>query len=221
MHQLRINNWTTIILGAALLAGIVPDLSAAQKSASEIVQEQQDLLLRECKPTDAQQTTIKEKLKLKQETLENWEKANADKVKAAGEAAKAARQGTDAAAQKQAADTLKGLTTSRTQVIVQADKPILDALTEEQRLTWAGVQMAQTMLPRFKKAKLADEQTTKIKAACLAAAKDLASYTGDDKKAKQGRTTIQKSLQWAIDNVILTAEQRETMGRKPSTKAAK
>ena len=221
MHQLRINNWTTIILGAALLAGIVPDLSAAQKSASEIVQEQQDLLFRECKPTDAQQTTIKEKLKLKQETLENWEKANADKVKAAGEAAKAARQGTDAAAQKQAADTLKGLTTSRTQVIVQADKPILDALTEEQRLTWAGVQMAQTMLPRFKKAKLADEQTTKIKAACLAAAKDLASYTGDDKKDKQGRTTIQKSLQWAIDNVILTAEQRETMGRKPSTKAAK
>jgi hypothetical protein len=214
MHQLRINKWTTIILSAALLAGIVPDLTAAQKSVSEIVQEQQDLLLRECKPTDAQQATIKEKLKLKQDALENWEKANADKVKAAGEAAKAARQGTDVSAQKQAADTLKGL-------IAEADKPILDALTEEQRLTWAGVQMAQTMLPRFKKANLTDEQTAKIKAACLAAAKDLASYTGDDKKDKQGRTTIQKSLQWAIDNVILTAEQRETMGRKPSAKAAK
>jgi hypothetical protein len=221
MHQLRINKWTTIILGAALLAGIVPDLSAAQKSASEIVQEQQDLLFRECKPTDAQQTTIKEKLKLKQEALEKWEKDNADKLKAAEEAAKAARQGTDASAKKQAADTLKGLTTSRTQVIDQTDKPILDALTEEQRLTWAGVQMAQTMLPRFKKANLTDEQTAKIKSACLAAAKDLASYTGDDKKDKQGRTTIQKSLQWAIDNVILTAEQRETMGRKPSAKAAK
>jgi hypothetical protein len=41
-------------------------------------------------------------------------------------------------------------------------------------------------------------------------------YTGDDKKDKQGRTTVEKSLKWAIDNVILTAEQRETVTRKPS-----
>lgn len=221
MNQLRINKLASIILGAALATGFVANLVAAPKSVAETVQEQQDLFLRECKPTEEQQTAIKEKFKLKQTALETWEKANADKVKAAGEAVKVARQGTDTSAQKKAADALKELTTSRTQVIAEADKAIIGALNDEQKLTWAGVQMAQTMLPRFKKANLSDEQTAKIKAACLIAAKDLASYTGDDKKDKQGRTTIQKSLQWAIDNVILTAEQRETMGRKPSAKAAK
>lgn len=224
MNQPSMKKLAVVLLGAALATGIVTNLSAAPrakagpKSAQETLLEQQELLLRECKLTDEQQKTIKEKFKLRQDALEAWEKTNADKVKTAEDAAKTARQGTDANAKKQAAATLKELATSRTQAMAEADKAILDALTEEQRMTWAGVQLAQTTLPRYKKANLTDDQTAKVKSACLAAAKDLAGFTGDDKKAKQGKTTIQKSLQWAIDNVILTSEQRETVARKPAAK---
>ncbi|MCX7047752.1 MAG: hypothetical protein NTX50_19980 [Candidatus Sumerlaeota bacterium] len=211
----------TIFLGMVLATGVVTILSAAPrgpKSAQETLQEQQELIIRECKLTDEQQKAIKEKFKLKMEALETWEKANAEKLKAADEAAKTARQGTDEAAKKKAASDLKDLTTARTQATAEADKAILAALTEEQQVIWAGVQLAQTTLPRYKKANLTDDQTAKVKSACLIAAKDLAASAGDDKKAKQGRSTIEKSLKWAIDNVILTAEQRETVTRKPAAK---
>ena len=38
----------------------------------------------------------------------------------------------------------------------------------------------------YKKANLAEEQVAKVKACCLIAAKDLAAFTGDDRKDKQG-----------------------------------
>jgi hypothetical protein len=220
----KTNTWVAIILGALLLAGMGTNLSAAQrakaspKSAQETVLEQQELVIRECKLNDEQQKTIKEKFKLKLEALETWEKANAEKVKAAEEAAKTARQGSDASAKKKAAGDLKELEANRNQATAETDKAILEVLSDEQKLIWAGVELAQATLPRYKKANLTDEQTVKIKAACLVAAKDLAACTGDDKKAKQGKTTVQKSLIWAIDNVILTAEQRETVSRKPARK---
>ena len=84
-------------MGALLLAGMGTNLSAAPrakatpKSAQETVMEQQELVIRECKLNDEQQKTIKEKFKLKLEALETWEKANAEKVKAAEEAADIAR----------------------------------------------------------------------------------------------------------------------------------
>ncbi len=78
--------------------------------------------------------------------------------------------------------------------------------------------MAQTMLPRYKKANLTEKQVAKVKACCLIAAKDLAAFTGDDRKDKQGRTTVQKCLKWAIDNAILTPEQREIVAKKPASK---
>ncbi|MCX7009336.1 MAG: hypothetical protein NTY53_19165 [Kiritimatiellaeota bacterium] len=179
---------------------------------------QQDLMIAECKLNDEQQKAIKEKFKLKLEVFETWEKANADKVKAAEEAAKAARQGTDASAKKKATSDLKALEDARKQATAEADKAIMDVLSDEKKMIWAGVELAQTTLSHYKKANLTDEQTAKIKATCLIAAKDLAAFSGDDKKSKQGKTTLQKSLSWAIDNVILTAEQRATVTRRPARK---
>ena len=213
-----------LVVGAVLVSGFITHLSAAQrgkaapKSAQEIVQAQQDLMLAECKLNDEQQKTIKEKFKAKLEALEAWNKDNADKLKTAEEAAQAARKGTDASAKKKASGDLKDLDAAREKALEAADKAILDVLTDDMKATWAGVELAQTTLPHYKKANLTDEQTAKIKAACVIAAKDLASYSGDDKKSKQGKATVQKSLSWAIENVILTAEQREGVAHKPAKK---
>jgi len=226
MKQLACNakSLVTLIAGAVLVTGVVTNLSAAPrgkagpKSAQETLMAQQDLMIAECKLTDDQQKTIKEKFKLKLEALEAWQKANADKLKAAEEAAKTARQGTDASAKKKATGELKALEDARKQATAEADKAILDVLSDEKKMVWAGVELAQTTLSHHKKANLTDEQTTKIKAACLIAAKDLAAFSSDDKKSKQGKTTVQKSLSWAIENVILTPEQREATTRRPARK---
>jgi hypothetical protein len=190
----------------------------AVKSLAETLTDEQDAMIHECKPSTEQQKALKEKFQLKQKALEMWEQANGTKLNAAEETAKAARKGTDDAAKRKANDDLKTLVQDRTQVTAEADKAILAVLSVEQQTVWAGFQMGETILPRYKKANLSEEQTAKVKACCLIAAKDLAAFTGDDRKDKQGRTTVQKCLKWAIDNVILTPEQRETVAKKPASK---
>ncbi len=212
-----------IVLCAALATWIQGNASAAKapkapKSTAETLLEQQDAMIRECKPSEEQQKTLKEKFQLKRKALETWEQANAAKLAAAEDAAKTTRKGTDDAAKRKANDDLKTLVQDRTQATAEADKAILEVLSAEQQVVWAGFQMAQTMLPRYKKAKLSDDQTVKVKACCLIAAKDLAAFTGDDRKDKQGRSTVQKCLKWAIDNAILTPEQRELVAKKPASK---
>ena len=186
------------------------------KSIAETLLEQQDAMIRECKLGEEQQKTLKEKFQLKRKALETWEQANAAKLAAAQEAAKAARKGTDDAAKRKANDDLKALAQDRTQATAEVDKAILEIPSAEQQVVWAGFQIVQTTLPRYKKANLSEEQTAKVKACCMLAAKDLAAFPGDDRKDKQGRATVQKCLKWAIDNVILTPEQRETITKKPT-----
>ncbi len=213
-----------LMVGAVLLTGTMTQLSAtprgraAPKSAQEGVQAQQDLMIAECKLDEEQQKTIKEKFKLKLEALEVWNKANADKLTAAEEAAKTARKGADAGAKKKAAGDVKALEVARAQATEAADKAILEVLSDEKKALWAGVELAQTTLSHYKRANLTDEQTAKIKAACAIAAKDLAAYSGDDKKSKQGKSGVHTSLNWAIDNVILTPEQRATVSHRPARK---
>mgnify|MGYP000070728799 CR=1 FL=1 len=205
------------IAGATALAvALVPDLyaatrgKAAAKTTAEILLETQELMIRECKLDEEQQKNLKEKFKVKQEALAAWEKENGEKFKAAEEAAAAARKGADDAAKKKAAADLKEWQSKRAQATAAADKAIQEVLSEEQRIAWAGFELGQTTLARYKRANLTEEQTAKIKAACQSAARDLAAVQGDDKKAKQAQSTLQKGLKWAIDNVILTPDQRKT-----------
>ena len=205
---------------AMWIVGNAVDALAAKpvKSVQETLQEQQDMMVRECKLSEQQQKTVKEKFVPKQKALEAWDQANAEKLKSAQDAAGSARKGTDDAAKKKATGDLRALENDRVQAAAEADKAILAILSAEQQIVWAGVQMAEATLPRYKKANLTEDQAAKVKGCCMIAAKDLAAYSGDDKKDKQGRSTVQKCLKWAIDNVILTPEQRETVAKKPAKK---
>ncbi|MGD0092326.1 MAG: hypothetical protein ABSE73_20610 [Planctomycetota bacterium] len=220
---MKTGRWTIVLAGITLAAISASAAWAAQKGAKsveETLQEQSDLMVRECKLSDEQQKTLKEKFKAKQDALEAWDKANSEKVKTAEEAAKAARKGADQDAKKKANSDLKAMMAERDQAAAEADKAVLAVLSDEQKTTWAGAQLAQSTLLRYKKANLTDDQVAKIKSACVIAAKDLAGFDGDDKKDKQGRMTTEKSLKWAIDNVILTPEQRgDVTPKKPAAPA--
>ncbi|HLX65177.1 MAG TPA: hypothetical protein VKX17_28170 [Planctomycetota bacterium] len=177
-----------------------------QKSVEETLKEQLDLMVKECKLNDEQQKTLNEKFKAKQDALEAWDKTNAEKMKNAQDAAATARKGTDADAKKKANGDLRALQTEREQSAADADKAILAALTDDQKSMWAGAQLTEATLAKYKKSNLTDDQTAKIKSACQVAAKELGAFTGDDRKDKQGRAEVQKCLKWAIDNVILATE---------------
>jgi hypothetical protein len=108
----------------------------------------------------------------------------------------------------------------RRQSAAEADKAILAVLTDAQKVALGGAKLADAMLPHYKKVKLTDDQTAKLRGACAIASRKLTAITGDDRKDNQARTTIQKSLKWAVDNVILTPEQRGEVAPKPATRPA-
>lgn len=203
---------------AAMLAVTVAAAAAAaqrekapEKGSKEAVEAEAALMVAECKLTAEQQATLKEKVKAKIDALEEWLKANGEKLKAAQDAAKAARSGADAAAKKKAGDDLKALEAARDQALAQADTAVLAVLTAEQKEAWDGFKLYQTTIARYKKANPSEEQIAKIKAVCAAGAKELASVQDDDRKAKQAKSAVPLKLRFAIEEAILTAEQRATV----------
>jgi Spy/CpxP family protein refolding chaperone len=206
-----------LVAGTALAAGAP---KAPAKGSVEAIQAEGDQMIAECKLTADQQATLKEKVKEKVAALEAWLKTNGEKLKAAQDAAKAARSGTDDAAKKKASADLKTLDTDRNAVLAQADAAILAALTPEQKADWEGVKLYQTTIGRYKKANPTEEQQAKIKAVCKAAAAELAGLSADDKKSKTARAAAPGKVKFAIDEVILTPEQKAAVApaRKPAAK---
>ena len=207
-----------------LVAAVASPLAAAQKGRGKAAAEPEKPLLEqmaaELKLTDAQQADLKEKIKARDDALAAWTTANADKLKAAEDAAKTARAGTDVAAKKKAGADLKVLTDARKEAAAKAEEAILAVLTPEQKNQWQGLVLFQTTLGRLKKCSPTEEQQAKIRQACAATARDLAAVEGDDRKAKQAKAEIPKRLQWAIEEVILTPEQKAMVARKPAAAAA-
>jgi Spy/CpxP family protein refolding chaperone len=206
------------LVAAAAAAARAP--AAPAKGTVEAVQAEADQMAAECKLTADQQATLKEKVKVKVAALEAWLKTNGEKLKAAQEAAKAARAGTDEAAKKKAAADLRAIETERDSALAQADAAILAVLTPEQKADWDAARLYQTTIARYKKTNPTEEQQAKIKAVCKAAAAELAGLKDDDKKTKQARAAVPGKLKFAIEEAILTPEQKAAVqAPKPAAAA--
>jgi Spy/CpxP family protein refolding chaperone len=218
------NRFVAAVLVVALMAGMALAGGAPrppQKGTVEAVQAEADQIAAECKLTDDQQATFKEKVKAKIAALEAWLKVNGEKLKAAQDAAKAARSGTDDAAKKMAGANLKALDVDRDTALAQADAAIVAVLTPEQKAVWDGEKLYQSTINRYKKANPTEDQIAKIKSVCKAAAAELAALTDDDKKAKQARAAVPGKVKFAIEEVILTPDQKASAATapKPAAKA--
>ena len=217
----------TCLASALVLAVLAAQAPAAQRlpadeTAKQAVAADAAIITAECKLTDDQQATLKDKVKAKQETIDAWYKTNADKLKAAEEAAKQAKTG-DPAAKKKAGDDKKALQADLAKASSQIDAEILAILTADQKRTWEGALFCQTTLAKYKKTNLTEDQTAKVKVASMAAGKQLSDATatagGDDRAIKKAKGDIEGKLKWAIDTLILTPEQRELVTKKPAPKA--
>ena len=214
-------------LGVGLAVLVAATVEAAERGGRrgrgrEPEQSQFDLMVGECKLTGDQQTALKAKVKAKDDAVAAWDKANAEKIKAAEDAVQAARSGGDADAKRKAGAAMRALNTERAAATADADAAMLTVLTAEQKAKWQAFQLYQTVMKRFRKVELTDEQTAKVKAACGAACKELGAVEGDadDKAARKVKSAIDGKLRWAIENVILTAEQRASVATPPRGRKA-
>jgi len=189
--------------------------AAKEKPAKDALRGEYAIMVSECKLTDQQQADLKAKIKARDTALEEWTKANGDKLKAADEAAKKAREAKDKDAIKKTGDELKTLQTERTKITDQFETDVQAILTAEQKAAWAGFRVYRAAMMRYKKVNPSEEQTAKIKAACDQAAKEIGEVKADEKAAAKAKNEIQAKLQKNIEETILTAEQREALAKKP------
>jgi len=212
--------WLAFVMVTVLAGETLTAQERGRRRGREPEESLFDQLARECKLTAKQQADAKEKLKAHEAALAAWDKANAQKVEAAEAAAKDARAGSDADAKKKTSAELRALRTAREESAAQATAAVLTVLTPEQKAAWDGYQLYRSIAARYRRAELTEEQLAKVKAGCAVAAKQLAEI-GDDPKAKRAERAITSKLRWAIDVFVLTPEQREALGRKPTRKGRK
>jgi len=205
-------NRMTWLLLTAVLAVLTPKPAvlaeeakapAKEKAAKSPLKGEYAIMAAELKLTDQQAADLAAKIKAKDEAVAAWEKENGDKLKAAQEAAKKAREG---AAKKASAD-LKDLSGARAKIQADAMAAIYAVLTPEQQQQWDGFVLYRSAMAKFKKANLTEDQQKKIRELAGAAAKELAGAKADDKKAK---AETQGKLAKDIE-ALLTAEQKESL----------
>ena len=190
---------------------------AAPQSAKETVDAEVARMTSECKLTAEQQETLKEKAKAKVAALEAWDKENGEKLKAAEDAAKTARSsGTATGGGRKSPSEAKTLQDSREAAAAQAQEAMLAVLTPEQKAAWGGFQLYETTVARYRKANPTEDQVAKIKSLCVAACKQMGEVDTSSKKGKKSGPEIEGKLRWAIEEAVLTPEQKATAVRKPA-----
>jgi Spy/CpxP family protein refolding chaperone len=209
------------LAGAALILVLAaPVVMAAQaKPASSGLKGEYAIMVSELKLDEAAVARLKEKVQAKDEALAAWDKENGEKLKAAQDAAKKAKEGTDKAAAKKAADEVKALTDARGKIQADGMVAIYAVLSPEQKTQWDGFVLYRTMSGRFKKAALTEDQQKTMRGLCAAAAKDIASVTGDAKAAAKAKGEVTGKLTKDIE-ALLTADQKTALTAKPADKPA-
>lgn len=206
----------TVLAGSALAAR-----EGGRRRGRQPAESLLDQLVRECKLTDKQQADVKAKIKARDEALAKWDKANAQKVEAAEAAVKDARDKKDDDARKKASGELRALRTEREESAAEATAAVFAVLTAEQKAAWAGHELYQSIVGRYRRADLSEKQLAKVKSACAFAAKELGETGDDDRQAKRAKRGITDKLRWGIDVFVLTDEQREALAKPPERRGRK
>ena len=217
---MRSTRWLALLAVAVLAGGAAEARERRGRRGKEPEESILDQLVRECRLGEDQQAEVRTKIKARDEILAKWDNENAERMQAAETAAKDARAANDADKKKEASRTLRELRTEREESAGDAGAAVLKVLTPEQKAAWQGYLLYQSTAKRYRRAELNEEQSKKIRAACEVAAKELGEVDQDSKPGKAQRA-INEKLRWAIDIFVLTGEQREALGRKPSRKGRK
>lgn len=155
--------------------------------------------------TPEQKTKLEAMAKDRKAALDEWMKANGDKVKTAREALMKAQESKDQAAIDKAMADLRTATAGRDEILKKYDP--VSVLTPEQKTKWYTHQLTEMTLRHFGPAKLTDDQQTKVKAAAEA-------------MVKEGKIVDFKTFEEALKSMGAKVEEMLTPEQKDAMKAA-
>jgi Spy/CpxP family protein refolding chaperone len=217
--------WCVVPLVAALVVGLVcSDLALAAKGEGEAKRARKKgekstsglrgeyaILASECSLTAEQEAALKAKIQARNQAMAEWQQAHGEKALDIRKAMKAAKDAGNKEEMKRLGEEMKTLSTERRQMEEKTMADIYAILTPEQKTKWAGFRLYRQAMGWCKKAGLTEEQQATIRKMADAKAKDVAD-AADEKAARQIATALRKE----IEQSVLTAEQRETLAKKPT-----
>jgi len=214
--SMQTKTWLCGVLLAILLA--LPLFGLAAKPAKQQAPKREVAAMATAlNLTAEQQAQVKEKTKALNVSLKDWDVKNKERMDKLNADVKAAREAKDKAAVKQATANLAAAKTERAAIEQAGQKDILTILTPEQQQALPLFQFQETILKRFAKAKLTDDQVTKVKAMC---ATTLTAINALPEREVKGRQKLTEELMKNIREQVLTDAQREAMKPAPKAKPA-
>lgn len=166
------------------------------------------------KMDEQQVAQLKEKVEARDATMAEWNKGDGAKLAELKKQYSAARKdGKDKEELAEIRKQIKPLQDEQKKLQTEKTGEIMAVLTDDQKVTWAGIQESDKALKRFSKLNLDDDQKARIRQICQAAAKEQAQA----KDRKQAGSIRKKMGQDIL--AVLTDEQREAMSKKPEKKA--
>jgi hypothetical protein len=141
--------------------------------------------------------------------VEEWQQVNGEKLKELQAAMRTARKEKDKDKAKTLGAELRKLQLDRKKLETELMGKVLALLTDEQKATWAGCELREQVLRRYRRCKLSEDQVGQVQKLCEAVAKELGE--GQDRKAK---AEAMKKLNVEITEKVLTEEQRQKLAKR-------
>ncbi len=220
----RLTWWMVPLAGTLVIGLLTADLAVAAKGedgrekeatrekggkAKSGLRGEYAILVSECNLTPDQQAQLKAKVEARKQALAEWQQAHGAKAAELKQAMKAAKEAGNKEEMKRLGQEMKALSAERRQVHEKTMADIYAILTSEQKTTWAGFRLYRRAMAWFRRADLTEAQQSTIRKMADARAKDV-SGAADEKGRRQVAMTLRKE----IEQSVLSAEQRETLGRK-------
>ena len=171
------------------------------------------ILVSQCNLTAEQTAELKAKVEARNQAMAEWKQAHGNKAAELKKAMKEARDAGKKDEVKRLGQEMKALSAERQRLHEKTMADIYAILTPEQKTTWAGFRLYRQAMGWCKRAGLSDEQQATIRKMAGEKAKQLTD-AADEKAARQ----IAAALRKEIEQSVLTAEQRETLAKKPAKK---
>jgi len=161
-----------------------------------------------------QQAKLMAAIEKQNQAMKDWEASqNGQKYKELMAEAKKARADKDKEKMKSIYEQLKAIRKEREELSAAQKAMVMGILTDEQKAKWAGFSLYRTMMGRFKRCNLTEEQQASLRELCQVAAKDM-----PDRSDRKAYGQAMRKAYESVEEKILTDAQREELKKKPARK---
>lgn len=216
MAPVKRNAWVVCAIAAVLLFAM-PAFARQQGGAERekpkpkppALRGEYAMMAEVLKLDDEAKKKVEDQLAANDKALQEWEQGDGAKLKDLEKALAEAKQAKDEEKVKNLTAEAKPLQEAREKLRAENKEKVLALLTDEQRAVWAGFILRRSLMVKYSKLQLTDEQVAQIQKLCEEAAKTIP--PANDEAKRKERVEALNKLNAEITEKVLTDAQREEL----------